>query len=192
MRSFYMIFEEAVLRPFHIFMIKDIFFKFSCIWFSLTDVKNCVLLKSLHICFLEPSYLHYCFKGIGRKKNSETDCQHIQLLHKLVWKGFVKLPSPLIMCVQSGCTDRWSHWYVDEPWFWAYEVWSNIKDALNKKPLLYHPQDRYLMALLNSHHQSSMLCNVYFLQLLNAEISSILSFIHECVTTGSGYLTDLV
>lgn len=33
------------------------------------------------------------------KNISEMHCQQIQLLHKLVWIGFVKLPTPPMLCV---------------------------------------------------------------------------------------------
>ena len=160
--------------------------------FFLSDRCEQLCITKVYTHMFSWTVIHYCFKGIGREKLLIRTVNTFKLLHKLVWKGFVKLPTPLIMCVQSGCTDRWSHWYVDEPWFWAYEVWSDMKDVLNKKPLLSYPQYKYPMALLNSHHQSSVLWKVYFIRPLNAESSSISSFIHECVTTGSGYLTDLV
>lgn len=128
------------------------------------------------------------------------DCQQIQLLHKLVWMGFVKLPTPLMMClcVWSGCTDRWSHWYVDEPLFWAYEVWDNITDVLNRKPLLYYSQDKYSMASLNSHHLFSMLWNVYFVSdhhekresLLNAESSLSIFYLYSGVCNHRRWLLD--
>lgn len=82
---------------------------------------------------------------------------------------------------------------MDEPLILAYEVWGNITDVLNRKPLLYYSQHKYSLALLNLRH----LFEIYYLFSTTMRMEMLQAlfpffYLYSCATAGTGYLTDPV
>lgn len=81
------------------------------------------------------------------------DWKHQSLL-KLCFRRLCKAVDYIVWICMCALT-------VDEPLFWAHQVEGNITDALNRKPLLYCPGDKYSMASLNLHQLFFNLCEMY-------------------------------
>lgn len=129
------------------------------------------------------------------KNISEMHCQQIQLLHKLVWIGFAKLPTPPMMCV---CVKR-LHKQMEPMicgWTLILSIWSlgQYHRCIEQEAtaLLSSRQVFHGISELAPPVFSPLKCTRLFFHWMLKQWLDFFIFIHECATTGAGYLTDLV
>lgn len=140
-----------------------------------------------------PSFFNIPWKS--KNNNNKKNISEIQLLHKLVWIGFVKLPTPPMLCV---CAKR-LHKQMEPMicgWTFILSIWSlgQYHRCIEQEAtaLLFSRQVLRGISELAPPVFSPLKCTRLFSTECWKQRLDFSIFIHECATTGAGYLTDLV